>query len=131
MRVPRNAIEEIEWARRRLERAKQLIEDGLIQKVKTPAGEVYICRSQSQPEESYLVERESCPCQDTFHVNGQKLCKHILARLIVEEGIDLKEIGKNPLYWQRKEPKGRHHRRALRPSEHEPILPKSSRRSQR
>lgn len=135
MREPRNRIEELEWAYRRLLRAKKLIEDGFIQKIQTPEGESYVCQSQSRPEERYLVARESCPCQDEFHFNGQKLCKHILARMILEDGINLKEIGKNPLYWQRKkkkkEPKGQNDQGSLGPSKSKQILPRAGRRSQR
>lgn len=110
MREPRNVIEEIEWAHRRLERAKKLITDGLIQQVHTEDGTSYVCQSQTHLQERYLVSRESCPCEDQFHFNGQKLCKHILARLILEDGIDLNEIGKNPTYWKKskrkKQPEG-------------------------
>jgi hypothetical protein len=133
MREPKNQIEELEWAHRRLLRARKLIEDGLIQKLQTPEGQSYVCQSQSHPQERYLVERESCPCKDEFQLNGQKLCKHILARLILEDGIDLQEIGKDPIYWQRKteEPEGQGHRQTLRPSKPGRILPGAGRRNQR
>lgn len=132
MREPRNRIEELEWAHRRLLRARKLIEDGQIQKVKTQDGEAYVCQSQSHPEERYLIERESCPCKDEFHFNNQKLCKHILARMILEEGMDIKEIGKDPLYWQKKkEPKGQNRRRSLGSPNPQRILPTDGQRSQR
>jgi hypothetical protein len=111
MHKPSNPAERIEWARRRLERAKRIVEDGLIKIAQTSDGPLYLCRSQTgkekEPEKAkeqeqwYVVGREECPCQDRFQLEGQKLCKHILARLLLEEDIPLKEIGKEPCYWER------------------------------
>lgn len=135
MREPRNVIEEIEWAHRRLERAKKLIVDGLIQQVHTEDGTSYVCQSQTHLQERYLVSRESCPCEDQFRFNGQKLCKHILARLILEDGIDLSEIGKNPAYWtksqRKKQPEGRISPKALGPTTGHQIISKDGKGGQR
>ena len=101
MRTAPNLINRIEWAHRRLERAKRLIKDGLIQVAQTSQGPIYLCQSQTHQGKVYVVEPDACPCEDTYQVNGQKLCKHILARLILEHGLKLTEISKDPLYWQR------------------------------
>lgn len=97
-------VQRIEWAHRRLERAKKLIEEGLLQVAQTTEGPLYLCRSQSRDgqEKLYVIEREDCPCEDDFYMEGRKLCKHVLARLLLESGIPLSEIGKNPIYWESK-----------------------------
>lgn len=94
-------VERIEFVHRRLERAKRLIEAGHLQTAQSSAGPLYICRSQTDPTKVYVVQKESCPCKDTFHWEGRKLCKHILARLIIEGAIPLEKIGQDPCYWQR------------------------------
>lgn len=90
-------VERAELVRRRLERAKQLIEAGCVETAQGEDGPVYLCRSQTDPQKVYVVEKESCPCQDRFQWEGRKLCKHILARLILEGEISLKKIGKKPV----------------------------------
>lgn len=98
-------IQRVEWAHRRLERAKKLLEEGLLQVAQSTEGPLYLCRSQSRDgqEKLYVVQRDDCPCEDDFYMEGRKLCKHILARLLLESGIPLSEIGKDPIYWHPKE----------------------------
>lgn len=103
--MTRETITQIELMHRRLERAKRLINQGQIVIVQSAEGQMYLCRSQSDPERVYVVQPESCPCQDRFQWDGHKRCKHILARLILEGEIPLKEIGKNPFYWQKRQTK--------------------------
>ena len=105
-REARVIVQRIEWAYRRLERAKKLIEEGLLQVAQSTEGPLYLCRSQSRDgqEKLYVVQRDDCPCEDDFHMESRKLCKHILARLLLESGIPLSEIGKDPIYWH---PKGK------------------------
>jgi hypothetical protein len=101
MHKPSNLAETIEWAHRRLERAKRIVQGGLIGVAQTTDGPLYLCKSQTGGEEAlYVVGREECPCKDGFQLEGQKLCKHILARLLLEEGINLREIGAEPCYWE-------------------------------
>ncbi len=97
-------IQRIEWAHRRLERAKKLLEEGLLQVAQSTEGPLYLCRSQSRDgqEKLYVVQRDDCPCEDDFYMEGRKLCKHVLARLLLESGIPLSEIGKDPIYWRSK-----------------------------
>jgi hypothetical protein len=106
---PTTRIEQWEFVHRRLARAKQLIEAGLLETAQGEHGPVYLCRSQTDPTTIYVVQRESCPCPDRFHIDGQKLCKHILARLIVEEQIPLAKIGQEP--WSRHRKNGHTHQK--------------------
>jgi hypothetical protein len=105
MRHVPTLVDRIEWAHRRLEWAKRLIQDGLILRAETTSGPLFLCRSQTRPGTLYVVERDECPCEDAYQVQGRKLCKHILARAILEAGTPLKEIGANPLYWQQRTPR--------------------------
>ncbi|MEM4724665.1 MAG: hypothetical protein QXP01_06605 [Candidatus Hadarchaeum sp.] len=122
-------VERAELVRRRLERAKQLIEAGYVETAQGEDGPVYLCRSQTDPEKVYVVEKESCPCQDRFQWEGRKLCKHILARLILEGEIPLKKIGEAPFYWQKskKQPEGRIPPKALGPTTGHQIISKARR----
>lgn len=95
-------IEQVEFIHRRLVRAKQLIEAGYVETAQGQDGLVYFCRSQTDPEKIYVVQRESCPCQDRFHWEGRKLCKHILALMILHGEIPLEKVGKDPHYWRRR-----------------------------
>lgn len=103
MREPRNLIERIEWAHRRLERAKLIIENGLIEQAQTTKGPIYLCKSQTHQDKLYVIEADNCPCRDEYQAGGHKICKHILARLIIEEGIPLAKIGADPIYWKGEE----------------------------
>ena len=94
-------VREIELAHRRLERAKRIVKDGLIWRIK--GSDLFICQSQTgNKDESYLIgPKQPCGCEDAFQLDGRKRCKHTFAALMLYEGIDPDEIGADPFYWRR------------------------------
>ena len=97
-------IKQIELAYRRLIRAKAILDDGLIIVAQALEATIYIVTGQTHPDKHYVIGKGlTCGCRDDFELDGRKRCKHTLAAMMLDGGIDTKLIGKDPFYDQLKE----------------------------